>query len=608
MIACAPDARVVHLRLEPSEALGCRPDELTSLRIEPLGDFPTGVRPNLAIDVRGGARAIERFPDGTIGVALRAEGFVRRGESRVPWIGGGVARLVEGEVPVPILQLRRACALGDPQARVPAGAVVLALDDGRLFLAGGHEPDGRVLATVVTVRPGQRLAQSGLLRLFSPRTGATGTALPGGLVLIAGGTSAVGGAPFDSAELLRVTAGHEERLEGAFLQRARRGHGAAWLGEGRVLLVGGVDASGRPHTDAELVTVLEEGAVVQTELLSGVIPRTSATVLPLDDGTVVVVGGLDEAGRAVGTVERFDPASGAFEVTSASFPGRINAAYAALPGRRVVQLGGREGDGSWSPRAAVLLEGGARRVELPDALVSLDASGAESPPAIEAPVATGLPDGRVLVIGRDPRDGRAVARVIDPGGTRTAQEAEREPIDPSRVATHLVPLADGSIVEADPNGASLLRLDVSTEFTDPAARIFPGQPNQRDEVSLDAPGSWTADGGELVARRDGARLDIPTSRFAEVRIELEVRGSAELLLAPPGRAPVVVAIDDDRVSLGECGADADGVVIVERLADRVVIGRGEARVECPVTLEGRVGLALRAFREAAVRQIAIERR
>jgi hypothetical protein len=224
------------------------------------------------------------------------------------------------------------------------------------------------------------------------------------------------------------------------------------------------------------------------------------------------------------------------------------------------------------------------------------------------PVATGLPDGRVLVVGRDPEAGRAEARLIDPGGTRTSGEAELEPLDPSRVATHLVRLADGVVAEADADGVSLLRLDLATPFADPSARIFPGQPNQRHEVSLDAPGSWDAEAGLLVARRDGARLDLPTSRFADARVELEVEGAVELLLTPAGSPPLAVAIDSRGVSVGDCGMDRpDGLVRVRRSGDRITLGAGGSTVECAVDLEGRVGVAVRASTGAGIRQLAVAR-
>jgi hypothetical protein len=416
----------------------------------------------------------------------------------------------------------------------------------------------------------------------------------------------VGGAPFDNAEVLRVTPGAEARLEEALLSGRRRDHGAARLPDGRVLLVGGLDAAGRPRADAELVTVEDGGTDVRAAPTAGrPQARARPTVLALDDGTVLVVGGQDGAGEPVAAVERFDPARETFEVTAAALPARRDAAWAALTGGRAVQVGGREADGSWSPRLELLLDGGARVVELPDDLV---APGGDGRP-LEAPVAAGLPDGRVLVIGRDPRSGRAAARIVDPGGTRTAPEAARPPVDPSRVATHLVRLADGSFAEADGAGISLLRLDLATPFTDPAARIFPGQPNQQPELSLDGPGRWETAAGRLVARRDGARFDLPTARFAEVRVELEAEGPVELLLTAAGAPPAAVDVAPDRVAVGDaCALErGDGPVVVRRAGGALTLERGGATARCDVDLAGRVGIAVRAARGSAVRQIAVAR-
>ncbi|HJL18425.1 MAG TPA: kelch repeat-containing protein [Sandaracinaceae bacterium LLY-WYZ-13_1] len=604
LTACAPDERVARLRIEPPEALGCQPNELTSLRIVPLGDFPAPQRPSVTLDPAAGVQSIERFPEQTVQVAVTAEGLVRMGDRTVPWMGGGVATLVDGEVPVPVLRLRRACALSDPEARAPEGSVLLGLADGRLLVAGGHDTTGAVLETVTLIQPGDRLAETGRLRLFNPRTGATGTELPGGRVLVAGGTAAVDGAPFDNLEILRVTAGEEARLEEALLARRRRDHGAALLPDGRVLLLGGRDSTGAPIRDAELVTV-EDEADVSTRLTAGapLAARASPAVRVLDDGTVLVLGGVDAEGP-VDTVERFDPASEAFEAV-AELPAREGAAHVAVAGARAMQLGGRDPDGAWVATAEVLLDGGATVVTLEDALVPTDAAPGEA--VIEAPAAVGLPDGRVLVVGRDSRDRTDTARVIDPGSTRDAVEAAREPVNPSRVAPRLVRLADGAIAEVDADGVSLLRLDLLTRFTDPDASLFPAQIDQRAELAFDAPGRWAATGGVLSARRDGARFDVPASRFADVRIELEVRGDVALLLTRDRAPPRVVSLAD-RVALGDCGVErASDAIIVERVGDRLTLGAGDARTDCALDVDGRVGVAIRASEGSGVRSLSIAR-
>ena len=68
---------------------------------------------------------------------------------------------------------------------------MLALSDGRLFMAGGVHPDLGVVDTVVTIRPGDRLADESAMRLFVPRTDATASETEG-LILVAGGRTAVG--------------------------------------------------------------------------------------------------------------------------------------------------------------------------------------------------------------------------------------------------------------------------------------------------------------------------------------------------------------------------------------------------------------------------------
>ena len=184
VVGCAAEPREVEVALVAPEALGCRATEVTSLRVSPLGDFPTEVRPSVTVDPDGPPTRIERFPADTEQVRIEATGIVQLvGGGTAPWAGGGLAPVGGGApVTVPLLRFGRGCSVSDPSARVPTGAVALALEDGRLWIAGGEE--GAALAGIVAVRPGARLAQRSELRLFSPRTEAAGVALPGGVVVV----------------------------------------------------------------------------------------------------------------------------------------------------------------------------------------------------------------------------------------------------------------------------------------------------------------------------------------------------------------------------------------------------------------------------------------
>ena len=606
LLGCSQDPRVVRVELLAPEAIGCRPFEVRSIVVTPLADSPSSSRPSIRLGLAGGTERLDFFAPETERVAVRAEGVVRMGAGTVPWVGGGIAAWDPGSsdtatLLVPLLQLRRSCVLGDASARMRDGAAAVALDDGRLLVAGGHDAALLVSPGVLFVRPGERLVRApDAARLFVPRTGATATALTAELVVVAGGAGAAGGSAYDSFEVLRVTEGVEERVPlTSLLARARRDHAAASLPDGRVLLVGGREGATGALGDAELLRVEVDGTEASSTLTaSRPLPRAEGRVLVLDDGAVLVVGGVDAAGEPVPTVERFDPSIDTFVALDAGLAPRADAAWVAVRGARAARVGGRNPDGMWSRDVDVLIDGGAEVVTLADRLAP-----------VESPVAIGLPDGRVLVIGLDPVSRRAAAQLVDPGGSRDESEREEDPVEPSRLASHLIELADGSIAEADGEGMSLLRLDTSTLFDDPSANIFPAQMDQRAELALDAARRWRAEGDRLVAQVDGARLDLPRSRFLAFEARLSVSGPLEVLLTSDGRAPTVITVDDTAVSFGECRAERGGGAEITVTRDRasLTLATDVAEASCALVVPGRVGIAIRAAEGSGVERIAVTR-
>ncbi len=585
-LSCQPEARDVRLTLELPRAIGCRPTSVDEIEVRALGDFPPG-EPNVVLfDPEAGAQTIDRFPDDTLLLAVEARGSI----GPEPWLGGGVARVGDrssAEV-VTLLRYGRSCPVADATARVPAGAAVTALGDGRVWIAGGHE-DGRVLESIVTLRPGDALATRSGARLFVERTGATATALAGELVLVAGGAGAVDGAGEDTLEI--IDAGADARVGDGFLRAPRREHAAIAVGDRAVLLAGGRERAGdAPQAELELVTVGEEGSAAESAVTGRLsVARAGATLLALDDGRIAIAGGVDASGAAVGAIELYDAQARSVE-PMAELPPRAGAAYAALPGARVVQIGGQV-EGEWTGEVEVAL--GEAVVALGDVL-----------PELAAPRATALADGRVLVIGRDESTMRARGVLLDVGSARV------EDVGASRAATVLLPLADGSVAEGDAEGLSALRIDLRTPFDSPPATLFPALPEDRALLALDAPGRWRAEGGSLVASAEEARFDLAGLRFAGFALSLEASGVLELLLVDGGRAPVAITLAQDAVELGGCRVPrAEGApVSITRAGERVTVDAGAGASDCALDHAGRVGLAVRARRGAAVRSLSIARR
>lgn len=590
---CARDPRELTLRLLPAEAIGCQPTIVHSIVLRPLGDSPSSERPSLRLDLSG-ISTIDTFPAATVSVAVLAQGEIEgSGGNTVPWTGGGIAVLagVEAtELSVPLLTLRRSCSQSDTAMSAFAGSATTTLPDGRLLIAGGE----RSLDTlrVVTLGLGERLATTLDLPGTRQRVGLTATSLGEDLVLLAGGGASLTADGRETFELVRIDEG---RAENGALCVPRRDHGAARLPDGRVLLVGGRSDAGA-RADAELIEVTASTLSASANLTGGALAeaRIGPEVLVLDDGTVLVLGGVDEAGEPITSVERFDPEAETFTRIDPGWPSRADAAYVSLRGARVARVGGREGMG-WSRTIDVLLEQGGVRVSLPEALGT----------ALEMPRAAGLVDGRLLVVGGVPTGFRA--QVVDVGASRDELEAALAPIEISRGAEHLVRLIDGAVAQIDAGGLSLLRLDLASEFDDPAASIRPAQINQQHELSLDAAGRWRGDGDLFIAEVDGARFDLPSSRFAAVSVELESSGPLEVLLTPLNAAPLVVAVDRT-ARFESCEVPIDGVLRIERRDALLRLASGDASAQCEIARDrGRVGVAIRAARGSAVRRLSVVR-
>lgn len=187
-------------------------------------------------------------------------------------------------------------------------------------------PDGRVLAAGGV----DGVFDTDTAELFDPATGIwtttgdlqgaqrshTATLLADGKVLVVAGFFDVlgyGGSPLDTAELYNPATG-AWTMTGS-LTKAREGHTATLLPNGKVLVVGGVD----------FVTIYGEGYMASVELYdpeggtwaatgSLVTPRAGHTATLLPNGKVLVAGGINLDGFLT-TAELYDPQSEIWTVT-----------------------------------------------------------------------------------------------------------------------------------------------------------------------------------------------------------------------------------------------------------------------------------------------------
>lgn len=271
-----------------------------------------------------------------------------------------------------------------------------------------------------------------------------------------------------SADLLSARSGHTATLLDG--PPCRTMSPADWCGH--VLVVGGVDGSGKPMANAEdyepaTFRVLPDGSTAQgvwSPTGSLATPRSQHTATLLADGRVLVTGGRGESGTPLATAEVFDP-----RVSPPASPWRGLASMSAgRAGHTATQLASGQilVAGGGGPSGALAT------TELFDPTSGAWRSGPPMGAARSQHTATRLPGGAVLVVGAGP------VELFDPAGSGgSGAWRATPPMTTSRTA-HTATLVEcragdtrphcGTVVVAGgmgPSGAALS----SAEVFDPVA-------------------------------------------------------------------------------------------------------------------------------------------
>jgi WD40 repeat protein len=195
------------------------------------------------------------------------------------------------------------------------GQTATLLSDGRVLVTGGNAT-GAETATAELYNPTSgTFTSTGSMETV--RWGHTATLLSDGRVLVAGGIgSGTGNAGYlASAEIF-------DPVSGAFtvtgsMKTKRWWHETTLLGDGRVLVSGGVDLFRTVTSEAELFDTAS-GTFTPTGSMTNM--RRIHTSTLLNNGKILVTGGeyfvMTQALLSLATAEIFDPASGGFVSTT----------------------------------------------------------------------------------------------------------------------------------------------------------------------------------------------------------------------------------------------------------------------------------------------------
>jgi hypothetical protein len=236
----------------------------------------------------------------------------------------------------------------------------------------------------------------------------TATRLADGRVLVVGGIQVFG--TLASAEL------YDPRIrtwsKAGSLPTPRWGHTATLLKNGKVLVVGGSAADGvhlGSTSSAELYDPKTNTWYAAANMRT---PRSFHTATLLPDGRVLVVGGLqaftDVTGRVLASVEVYDPATDAWSPGPPLAAARAKHDAILLANHDVLVLGGTQSVGNLDKEASRSL----RTAELFDPATDTWSTTASMQDARILPTAMLLPDDRVLVVG-DEASNELTAEVFD---------------------------------------------------------------------------------------------------------------------------------------------------------------------------------------------------
>ncbi|KFE61929.1 kelch repeat-containing protein [Hyalangium minutum] len=234
----------------------------------------------------------------------------------------------------------------------------------------------------------------------SIRTSHTATLLPNGKVLILGGSNATAKA-LVSAEFYDLSTGEWEKA--GTLETPRAGHTATLLLNGKVLVAGGRNDNDQALDTFEVYDPATKISTQPTLLMDSA--RYDHTATLLASGKVLVTGGLsDSTGRSsLDTAEVYDPDQGSWQAADTMSHARSRHTATRLPSDRVLIAGGT--DSELTSDAEEYAPDGSAAIPVGKLIQNRSEH-----------TATLLPSGKVLIAGGKDLNGRSIgtAELYDP--------------------------------------------------------------------------------------------------------------------------------------------------------------------------------------------------
>lgn len=216
------------------------------------------------------------------------------------------------------------------------------LNDGRVLVVGGENLGGAVLDTSELFDPGTGQWSPGPTFAVARANHAAVSLGDGRVAIIGGGNSSSNGLPAgtgvtDSVEIFDPT--NDTVSAGPSLLHARGHHRAVMLEDGRVLVVGGVADGGTGVAETEVLPSdmsawADVGTITTTRALFGLVKRTS--------GDVVIAGGVGAG--LLNQAERFDPSNDTWTALPNMTQPRMFIGLAPLASGGVLAAGGLAGN------------------------------------------------------------------------------------------------------------------------------------------------------------------------------------------------------------------------------------------------------------------------